>query len=61
MMSNEFIILLKSIYSDSKKGVENDPVKSCDFYKDKGCTHVDGLDCNMKTCGILSKYKEGKL
>jgi hypothetical protein len=37
-----------------------DPVKNCEFHKDKPCTHVDGPNCDMKTCCILKEYKENK-
>ena len=37
---------------------KDDPVKHCDVYKKEGCAHVDGMLCNMKTCDILSKFKE---
>ncbi len=31
----------------------NDPVYKCEVYKTKGCSHVDGFLCNMKTCDII--------
>ena len=37
----------------------NDPVYNCKFYKDKGCSHVDGMYCDMKTCNILQEFLNG--
>jgi hypothetical protein len=42
------------IFSDS------DPVQNCDVYKKIGCSHVDGMLCDMKTCNILKVHREGK-
>jgi len=28
----------------------NDPVHACHFYKKNGCSHVDGMLCDMDTC-----------
>ena len=38
----------------------NDPVHSCDVYKNIGCSHVDGMLCDMRNCPILNEYKQGK-
>lgn len=35
----------------------NDPVYSCTVYKRLGCSHVDGMLCDMETCTILEEYK----
>lgn len=35
-----------------------DPLKYCSLYKDKGCCHVDGFLCNVKTCVELKEYEE---
>lgn len=35
----------------------NDPVYNCDVYKKEGCSHVDGLLCDMETCSCR-KEKE---
>ena len=43
---------------DAIFGRKDDPVKHCDVYKKEGCAHVDGPLCDMKTCEILSKFKE---
>lgn len=43
---------------DAIFGRKDDPVKHCDVYKKEGCAHVDGMLCNMKTCEILSKFRE---
>jgi hypothetical protein len=33
-----------------------DPIHNCPVYKNLGCSHVDGLLCNMLICDILEKY-----
>ena len=38
-----------------------DPVKKCEVYKKKGCSHVDGIHCDMKTCDILAQYINGNI
>ncbi len=38
-------------------GSDTDPVYSCVVYKEIGCSHVDGMFCNMKTCDILKDHK----
>ncbi len=37
---------------------ENDPVYSCDVYKNHGCSHVDGMLCDMETCNNLKDFKQ---
>ena len=59
-----FIIFVVAILSfgciiiGSKKTSKDDPVYNCDVYKDKGCSHVDGIKCVMETCSILKEYRE---
>ncbi len=48
---------LKSIHKKYQENRHLDPVYSCDFYKTKGCSHVDGFLCDMKTCSILKDFK----
>lgn len=39
----------------------DDPVHSCELYRDKaagGCAHVDGMLCDMTTCSSLIEYKQ---
>lgn len=43
---------------DAIFGRKDDPVRHCDVYKKEGCTHVDGMLCNMKTCDILINFRE---
>lgn len=41
----------------------NDPVYSCDLYKDKeagSCVHVDGPMCDFPECSMLMDYKRSK-
>ena len=37
--------------------LSNDPVKHCEVYKTKGCSHVDGCLCDMGTCEIRKCQK----
>jgi hypothetical protein len=37
-----------------------DPVKECLSYKERGCSHVDGMLCEMEDCGILKEYDKIK-
>lgn len=37
-----------------------DPVKGCDLYKEKGCSHVDGYLCDYPDCSMLKEYKSKK-
>ena len=39
---------------------DNDPVYNCDYYKNKGCSHVDGLVCNFPNCELNEFYKKIK-
>jgi hypothetical protein len=36
---------------------KKDPVHYCTVYKNYGCSHIDGLYCDMDTCSILDEYK----
>lgn len=38
----------------------NDPVYSCDLYRDKehgSCAHVDGPLCDFPNCSMLAEYR----
>lgn len=34
-----------------------DPVKHCLVYRSVGCSHVDGMLCNMRTCSIKAQIE----
>ena len=41
----------------------NDPVYSCDLYRDKAagsCAHVDGPLCDFPGCSMLADYRAQK-
>lgn len=38
---------------------KNDPVHSCDLYKAKGCSHVDGMLCDFPECSMNKEYVNG--
>lgn len=40
---------------------DNDPVYYCDFYKEYGCPHIDGVLCEMKTCDTLIRHKNNEI
>ena len=37
---------------------KNDPVYSCKLYKERGCSHVDGILCDFPKCHMLKDYKK---
>ena len=51
----ELIRLLKRFYYRLKN---SDPVRSCPVYKQEGCSHVDGLCCDVRNCAILKKHMD---
>ena len=55
MLDMIFEILTKLHHYLKCKG--NDPVYLCEYYKKNGCSHVDGMLCNMKSCNILGDFK----
>ena len=48
---------LKRLYFKIKN---SDPVIKCDYYKEVGCSFVDGFGCDIKTCSTNRIYKESK-
>ena len=44
--------MLQKILDWFKSLRSNDPVYSCIVYKRHGCSHVDGILCDIKTCDI---------
>lgn len=45
--------LIRSIVEYVKDNADNpDPIKVCKIYKTIGCAHVDGPECNPRTCAI---------
>jgi len=38
--------------------IHNDPIKMCELYKHKGCSHVDGLLCDIDQCKELIDYRK---
>ena len=49
--------MLQKILGWFKSLRNNDPVYSCTVYKRHGCSHLDGVLCDIKTCNILKEYK----
>ena len=52
---------IKKIIHWHKHLRDNDPLYSCEVYKDKkngSCSHIDGCLCDMKTCNILADYRD---
>ena len=39
---------------------KNDPVKKCELFRDKGCSHVDGYLCDFPNCSMNSNYLKSK-
>lgn len=40
------------------KFIKNDPVRNCKLYKDKGCSHIDGILCDFPNCSMNKEYIE---
>lgn len=36
-----------------------DPITNCSYFKNEGCTHVDGYLCKVQSCEILNNYEKG--
>ena len=53
--------MLQKILDWFKSLRSNDPVYSCIVYKRHGCSHLDGVLCDIKTCDILKEYKLAEL
>ena len=34
----------------------SDPTRMCKMYVEQGCSHIDGMQCNIKTCTMLRDY-----
>lgn len=51
----KLIVMIKAISLVNKY---KDPVRECKFYKDHGCSHVDGYLCDIETCNIRKEYEE---
>ena len=39
---------------------KTDPVYGCELYKDKGCSHVDGVLCDFPKCKMNEQYIRSK-
>lgn len=39
---------------------DDDPVQHCELYRDKGCSHVDGILCNYPHCILNDEYIKEK-
>lgn len=35
---------------------EGDPLKNCALFKEKGCSHIDGMLCDFPNCEMNEKY-----
>jgi len=38
----------------------DDPTRLCQCYVEQGCSHVDGMHCEMKSCSILKDYRNNE-
>jgi hypothetical protein len=50
--------LLIRLRNDLVRTLRSDPVKYCELYRNEGCSHVDGLLCEMDTCKERRDYVE---
>ena len=37
---------------------KNDPLYSCELYKNEGCSHIDGMLCDFPECSMNKEYME---
>ena len=45
--------IVKHWFKNNKSKTNDDPLKSCNIFKEQGCSHVDGMLCNTKECDML--------
>lgn len=50
--------LFKTIDNSFDKLRKNDPLFGCQLFKDKGCSHVDGMLCDFPKCSMNIDYVE---
>lgn len=47
---------IKKFFKEWKYIQKNDPVKKCELYKQKGCSHVDGPLCDFPECSMNKSF-----
>lgn len=47
---------IKRFLDGYREARDNDPVKRCKLYKDQGCSHVDGPECDFANCNMRLEY-----
>jgi hypothetical protein len=53
--------MIRQTINTLKGVIKNDPVVQCELYKDKGCSHVDGMLCDFPVCNMnLGHIKDKK-
>ena len=40
--------------------LRNDPLISCQLYREKGCSFVDGMLCDFPSCSMNNEYVRSK-
>ena len=49
--------MLKTFFKITEEYQKTDPLCCCEFHKQVGCTHVDGILCNTETCNTRTDYQ----
>jgi hypothetical protein len=52
------VVILKFVQKCNNYLQEDDPVYQCDVFKKLGCSHIDGVFCDMRTCSILYNFRK---
>lgn len=47
----------KTFFKITEEYQKTDPLCCCEFHKQVGCTHVDGILCDVNTCNTRTDYQ----
>jgi len=48
---------IKTFFKITEEYQKTDPLYCCEFHKQVGCTHVDGILCDVNTCNTRTDYQ----
>ena len=55
-----FVVLIILVVALLAPKFPPDPVYNCPYHKKHGCSHVDGLLCDMNNCNILDEFLDSE-
>jgi hypothetical protein len=59
LIKAKYVIIEELINKHMFSNVPPDPLKHCEYWKDKHtCPHVDGMYCDVRDCNILKVYRK---